>query len=241
MEHVEALEPGLQSEVLSSLAHVVHAFGTKAHPIDATRFPDWDRLRPQWKQVHGVGVARVIQAQQPCGEVDALWTSEQRLPIGVLTADCVPILLARRDGRAVAALHAGWRGTLARIVEVFFRELREAGETPGDWVAAVGPAARACCYEVGEDLIEDFSREFGEFRSQWSEIVPETRRIQLQVLNTRLLQRVGVSAVEVLEACTICDPRFASYRRDRDQSRQFALIAPVEASPSNREEARKTS
>jgi copper oxidase (laccase) domain-containing protein len=88
-------------------------------------------------------------------------TDRPGLLLAIATADCVPVLLARRDGREVAALHVGWRGAHAGIVDRFAALVRGRGGDPGDWVAAIGPAAQACCYEVSAELIDSFHARTG--------------------------------------------------------------------------------
>ncbi|WP_268596141.1 polyphenol oxidase family protein, partial [Escherichia coli] len=75
----------------------------------------------------------------------------------VLTADCLPVLFSRRDGGAIAAVHAGWRGLLDGILEQMAARIRQDGDT-ADWVVSIGPAAGPCCYEVDEALVESFKQ-----------------------------------------------------------------------------------
>ncbi len=92
---------------------------------------------------------------------DGLMTDEPGVVLGIQTADCIPVLIADRKNRAVAAFHAGWRGTLARIVENGVGRMRvEFGSKPENLVAAVGPAIGQCCYSVGEELREQFTSQF---------------------------------------------------------------------------------
>ena len=150
----------LESSLLAKVPGIAHGFGTAHDPAPEKWRSQWEATRPEWKQVHGVGVARVAGPRQACGEVDALWTDAPESWIGVATADCVPILLADREGRAVAAIHAGWRGTLARIAKPVLLQMERAGYSADNLVAAIGPSIRSCCFEVGEDLVENFVTEF---------------------------------------------------------------------------------
>jgi YfiH family protein len=128
---------------------------------------EWDLVT--MRQVHGNFVRPVIRdgsaLATPDGkatqESDGLVTSETGLMLGVQTADCVPLLLADTRLRAVAAIHAGWRGTVARIAEQGVATMeREFGSRPEDIVAAIGPAIRLCCFAVGEEVREKFQSEF---------------------------------------------------------------------------------
>lgn len=213
----------LQSELLKGLKRVVHNFGV----LDEGPLPDlkscWANL-PKWKQVHGVEMAKVSSPLQDCGQVDALYTSESQIPVAVITADCVPILMAHKDGKGVAAIHAGWRGTKALILEQVWKKLGHEGHQPGQWVAAVGPAIGPCCYQVGEDLAAEFQKDFGRFGV--TQVVPSHRMLDLPRINFEVLKELGLAEVELLRYCTQCSvgPRFHSYRRSQGQSagRQYS-------------------
>jgi YfiH family protein len=98
-------------------------------------------------------------------------TREQGLMLGVQTADCVPVLIADTKTRAVAAFHAGWRGTLARIVEQGVGRMRmEFGSRPKDLVAAIGPSIGLCCFAVGEEVRSEFESQFGYAEELFSEV-----------------------------------------------------------------------
>jgi len=102
---------------------------------------------------------------------DGLMTREQGLMLGVQTADCVPVLIADTKTRAVAAFHAGWRGTLARIVEQGVGRMRmEFGSRPKDLVAAIGPSIGLCCFAVGEEVRSEFESQFGYAEELFSEV-----------------------------------------------------------------------
>lgn len=98
---------------------------------------------------------------RPALRGDALATDRRRLLLTVQTADCVPILIVDPRRRVVASIHAGWRGTLARIVEKTVGDLRrEYGSRPGHLLAAIGPAIGGCCYEVGPEVAQEFASQF---------------------------------------------------------------------------------
>ncbi len=170
-------------------------------------------------QVHGDQVLEVPELpdaqalRAPLGEADAIWTGRAGGAVGVKTADCLPILLCDPAGRRVAAVHAGWRGTISRIVEKAVEALAQAGTRPEDLRAAVGPAIQGCCYEVAPELAERFEREFGA-----GVVVPAERpKLKLSEAVRRSLLKAGLAEarVEVRAECTSCDRRFYSHRRDR--------------------------
>ena len=92
---------------------------------------------------------------------DGLMTAEPGILLGVQTADCIPVLVADRKRHVVAAFHAGWRGTVKRIVESGIGRMRlEYGSRPEDLTAAIGPGASVCCYEVGDEVLSSFESQF---------------------------------------------------------------------------------
>jgi len=110
-------------------------------------------------QLAGSSVPREITAPLPEG--DALLTDQPGIILSVRTADCLPVLLVDRHRKAVAAVHAGWRGALARIVEKAVGEMRRLfGSQPEDMLAALGPSIRVCCYEVGQEVPDAFGGRF---------------------------------------------------------------------------------
>ncbi len=191
----------------------------------------WTQKKGIWNQVHGVAVAEVTGPCQERGDVDALWTRLPHQPVGVRAADCVPILMACVQGGqpvAAAAIHAGWRGTLARITDHFFKGLPKDLANPGDWVAWIGPSNRACCYEVSPELIEQFKSQFPELHPRLIE--PRTRFLDLAAINEAELIRLGLTRIEVIPQCTFCavddsgKPIYFSYRRGDRASRQHFVI-----------------
>lgn len=215
----------LKSKLLSEIPGVAHGFGTLRQEIPLSFQARWESLRPKWKQVHGVSFSEIISSSQECGEIDAIFTVQPGHPIGIVTADCVPILFAKKDGKGVAAVHAGWRGTYAHITRHLWTHLIEKkGQKPSEWVAAIGPCIRECCYEVSFDLMENFKNEFPFY-------FPLTRNLDLVKLNETELQKIGIHEIEVLPQCTLCskneesnDFLFHSYRRAPSQGRQYSLI-----------------
>ncbi|MDY7224795.1 peptidoglycan editing factor PgeF [Hyalangium rubrum] len=176
------------------------------------------------KQVHGDRVLHVTGGQatamlQPHrGEADALWTDQPGEWVGVSTADCVPVLLVDPDGKRVAAVHSGWRGTDADVSARAVETLVASGAKPERLLVAVGPAIQQCCYVVSEELARHFATRFGpdvvvargdEFRLDLSRAVVLT------------LRRTGVKVanMDVLQDCTSCDStRFFSHRRDHGRT-----------------------
>ncbi|MBU6153418.1 MAG: polyphenol oxidase family protein [Bdellovibrionales bacterium] len=207
---------------------VIHHFGSRLTPFGVIPETEWRRLRPRWKQVHGVGIGRLDFPGQELGEVDGIWTELPDQPVAVVTADCVPIFLERSDLKAVGALHAGWRGTEARIIDAFFRSLPGRLANPGDWVAKIGPSIRSCCYRVGGDLLERFSSTFPDLLGASLEPLPG--HLDLVAVNLAELRRLGVRVGLVHADCTFCSkdagtPNYFSYRRGDRDARQLSMIS----------------
>ncbi len=159
-------------------------------------------------------------------EADIAVSDDSSVVLSVRAADCVPVLLADRHGRAVAAVHAGWRGTAAGAVIVAVRALAERFHTkPADVVAAVGPSIGACCYEVGADLAGHFSAHAEAPCWFSSDARP---RLDLWRATRDQLTRAGVPAAQVHVAalCTFDHPALLhSYRRDG--ARAGRLVAAI--------------
>lgn len=168
-------------------------------------------------QVHSTRVLRAKPAMR--GEhADGLWTDEPGLPILAMSADCLPIALVRANGtnRAVAVLHAGWRGLLAGIVAAG-RDALGGGELQ----AAIGPAIGPCCYEVGEEVAAPYRERFGD------DVVHEGT-LDLWTSAERALRAAGVARILRFDRCTACEPEtFFSHRRDAGRTGRQGVIAYV--------------
>ena len=213
----------LKSKLLSQIPGIEHGFGSRLEELPAQFQASWNEKKAIWKQTHGIACARIETSGQACGEVDALYSMQPEIPVAVMTADCVPILMARKDGGCVAAIHAGWRGTRSHILRELWKKFANEGEKPENWLAAIGPAIGPCCYEVSEELSQDFLAEFGPFA------VPSYRHLDLPAINQAELHKIGIEKVELLRACTKCllldgEPRFHSFRREGSGTRQWSAI-----------------
>jgi YfiH family protein len=173
-------------------------------------------------QVHGSDVLVVRSAEDPRSErehCDALATNLKGVLVGVKTADCVPVVLGDPRAGACAAVHAGWRGTLAEIVKHALARMREEfGTDPGDVRASVGPAALGCCYEVGAEVVESFREKFAGSDSLFAPTRDGHALVDLHEANRRQLVESGVAVerIHLLPLCTMCRPDlFFSYRQDR--------------------------
>jgi purine-nucleoside/S-methyl-5'-thioadenosine phosphorylase / adenosine deaminase len=183
---------------------------------------DPDGATMAWQR-HGATVTRA----QPRGIVtpgtvydhcDGLWSDAPGRAMVLLSADCMPIAIARADGMrpAVEILHAGWRGLLAGIVAAGVRALGSR-----TLAAAIGPSIGPCCYEVGEEVATPFRQAFGDD-------VVHDGKLDLWTSAERALRAAGVESVERTDVCTSCDrERFFSHRRDHGRTGRQGVIAFV--------------
>lgn len=208
------------------------------------------------RQVHS-DVLRAIRgplSDAPSG--DALATETKGLLLSVQTADCVPILLVDTRHRAVAAVHAGWRGTAARIAEkTVGRMAMEFGTQPKDILAALGPGIGRCCYEVGPDVVKEFAAQFSDAAGwfdgpfgmlasgedpnplPWLTMMPPGHQpppvrchLDLHAANSAILANAGLQRKNIFAAdfCTSCrTDLFFSYRREGVTGRMMAVIGVV--------------
>jgi polyphenol oxidase len=179
----------------------------------------------QWlcasRQVHGAVVQRVSAADGSGGEAVAIDADGHATPLHgvgvmVLVADCLPVLLGSEG--AVAALHAGWRGLAAGVLEEGVRALRELGGG-GEIAAVIGPGAGPCCYEVGAEVHAAFAGPTAPGRRS------EGRNLDLPCLARERLEAAGVARIHDVGMCTICDERYFSHRRDALSAGRQAGIA----------------
>jgi YfiH family protein len=261
----------LQASALARLSWLLHGFSTRpggasvldGEPVLNLGFTEWDSRENVFENrnrlLHALGAGRMglaslrqfhsdvvchyESAPSEPGRGDASFTDRSGLLLAVQTADCVPILLADTRRRAVAAVHAGWRGTLRRIVQKTIGRMRmQFGTRPEDLVAAFGPAIGGCCYEVGTEVSHAFHAQFpdagewfDELRTgdepdplQWLSMMPpghqpppQNVRLNLRAANRSQLLEAGVSArnISVSDLCTRCRPDlFFSYRREGPSS-----------------------
>jgi len=193
-----------------------HGFGTRAGN------PDCDITL---RQIHSNRVLNANAIKERESEGDALITDCIGKSIGVRTADCVPILLLDAHNRAVAAVHAGWRGTAAQVIERAMERMgSDFGTHTADLYAAIGPCIRGCCYDVGTEVADQFTPLFPE----WEESITGTRRLNLAEANRRQMQAAGVKPDRIFDCglCTTCQTaQFFSYRREPENpARMIAAI-----------------
>ena len=269
----------LQIPAFSKLPFLVHGFSTRPGGISTLEaekilnlgFTEWDARenvlenRRRFQSALGASDLPLISLKQfhsdvihlfdsapsdPC-RGDAAITDRPGLLLAVQTADCVPILLADPKKRAIAAIHAGWRGTLARIVTKTIGAMHmHFRSNPRDLLAAIGPSIGPCCYEVGTEVVTQFLSQFPDAPSyfdelrtgdepnplQWLDMMPPGHQpppknvlLDLRKANRSQLLDAGLRPqnIHLVDLCTACRPDLLfSYRKQGPQSgRLMAAIA----------------
>jgi YfiH family protein len=182
---------------------------------------------PHWlRQVHGVDVVRFDGHNDSAveREADAAVTSTVGVVLAVLTADCLPVLFAAKDGREVGAAHAGWRGLAAGVLEATVAAMHTA---PEGLVAWLGPAAGPQKYEVGVEVYDAFVAHDWGAGSAFTSTRPHHWNVDLYALARRRLEKAGLRASDIHGGalCTIADPQsFYSHRRDQRTGRMATLV-----------------
>ena len=195
---------------------LVHGFGTRW----SKAFGSCGNLATL-HQVHS-GTVVVATGRSGClGEGDALVENTPGVLIAVKTADCIPILLVDARLRVVAAVHAGWRGTVQRIAANAVAEMGRAFSThAGDLHVAIGPGIGKCCYAVGPEVAAQFS--------EYS-VTGHPVHVDLPAANRGQIAGCGVPPSQIYTAniCTMCGQEFHSYRRDREHSGRMLSVVGV--------------
>jgi YfiH family protein len=272
----------LQVPALTKLPWLLHGFSTKpgggsdlnGEKVLNLSFTDWDTResvlenRRRFQSALGATDLKLIPLKQihsdvihlfntapsePC-KGDASITNRPGLLLAVQTADCVPILLIDPKKRAVAAIHAGWRGTLARVAAKAIGQMQMHFATnPADLLATIGPSIGPCCYEVGTEVVTQFHSQFAdapdwfnEFRTgdepnpiQWLNMMPpghqpppKNVRLDLKKANRAQLLALGLRLqnIFVSDLCTACRPDLLfSYRKQGPHSGRLLSVIGLRA------------
>jgi YfiH family protein len=207
------------------------------------------------RQIHSNLVVLADASLEQPRKADGLMTDEPGLLIGIQTADCIPILVADRKRRVVAAFHAGWRGTVKRIVESGIGRMRLAfGSRPEDLTAAIGPGIGPCCYAVGEEVLSSFESQFPYARELFREVydsdpirtrypmlfltqrapghsdIGPSLHLNLAEANRRQLLAAGLKprAIHLVGGCTSCRPElFFSHRASEGRTGRMMSVIGI--------------
>lgn len=207
----------LRCGLLESFEWLRHGFGTRAGVLPALPMASV-------KQVHSARIVDAARADGVVEEGDALVTSAVGLAAGIKTADCVPILLVDIEQRVVAAVHAGWRGTVQQIAPLTIQHMKKKyGAAEVNIFAAIGPAIGGCCYEVGEEVASRFAGALNYGKAH----------LDLKTINREQLRVAGIPAEQIAQCprCTKCDlANFFSFRGEGEKAgRMTSWIAKKKA------------
>ncbi|MGC2300604.1 MAG: peptidoglycan editing factor PgeF, partial [Acidobacteriaceae bacterium] len=212
------------------------------------------------KQIHSSSVRRIREPDpansDPC-KGDGLMTSEPGILLAIQTADCIPVLVADVKKKAVAAFHAGWRGTVKRIVESGVGKMRVAFRSrPEDLIAVIGPGIGPCCYAVGEEVLTEFTSQFDYAQDLFREVsdsdpihkkypllfltarppghsnLGPSLHLNLMEANRRQLLDAGLrpDAITVIGDCTRCqNDRYFSYRAEQGFTGRLLSVIGIRA------------
>lgn len=208
----------ITSPLLANIPGLVHGFGKR---VAGTRAMAREAARATFegsgevfflRQVHGGVVVRTPWTEPP--DADGSLTGRPGELLAIETADCLPVLIVDEANRRVAAAHAGWRGTVAKVARHAVEALVAQGSNPRELRVALGPSIGPCCYEVGADVEEAFGPEGSRFLAR----KPSGRsHLDVAGANVAQLEEAGVlpSHIDQLNLCTRCrEDLFFSYRRD---------------------------
>ncbi|PJE80376.1 Laccase domain protein YfiH [invertebrate metagenome] len=182
---------------------------------------DWDwKQPPLWvRQVHGTKVVYASEDDHTI-QADGVWTDKQQTVCLILTADCLPVLLCHKTGSCVAAVHAGWKGLAAGVLESALHLLPD---TPDNMMAFLGPAIGPACFEVGPEVRDTFLAEVPESEKAFIAGKGDRWQADLYHLARLRLEKNGLTAIYGGDCCTFTEEeRFYSYRRDGKLSGRIA-------------------
>jgi YfiH family protein len=203
---------------LNAFDWLIHGFGTRW----SDTFGKCRNLATL-HQIHSSIVVDVEGRSGCLGEGDALVSNTPGVLVAVKTADCIPILIVDARARAVAAVHAGWRGTAKNIMAQTIAEMEKKFYSRAEDVhVAIGPGIGPCCYEVGPEV----AAQFRQYDSSLLTVAPATH-LDLAESNRRQIEACGVALDRIYVAgiCTMCNAEFHSYRRDKEQAgRMFSVV-----------------
>ena len=172
-------------------------------------------------QVHGNKLETILShSSLPINETDSLFSSTSNLALGVLTADCLPIALSKKDGSEFAMLHAGWKGLLSGVIESTLTSFTKGCSDVSAWI---GPSISQKNYEVGNDLYESFVNKDDESESNFKEKGYDKWLFSLHGEAKRILGKYNIN-VDLSSVCTFESESLFSYRRDQTENRILSII-----------------
>lgn len=189
------------------------------------------------KQVHGVNILHVdskfagrgaYSYEDAIDDTDALITNTVGLPLMMFFADCVPVLILDPIKKAIGICHAGWKGTVNKIAQKTILSMHDVfGTSPENCIVGIGPSIGSCCYEVGDEVANQFKQAFPQDEKKILNKINEKWKLNLWEANRVQLKEIGVKDlnIEIARTCTACNSKvFFSYRADSGKTGRIAAI-----------------
>lgn len=204
----------LTSKLLSSLNKIEHGFNERGDTLLKGTITV--------RQTHGVDILMVESGKESGdGGFDSVITKRSNTPIGIKTADCQSLLAVDPEAHIIAAIHAGWKGTVQRTTEITLKKMCALGAHPERILVVLGPSMLKACYEVESDVAGQFKKEF----PSWTDILERKSEkkwlLDVALTNKKQVLEMGIPLknIDHIEYCTHCHPdRFESFRRDGEKS-----------------------
>ena len=206
-----------QSKLLASVPNLVHEFAIKDIDVES------QKIHPYIPhQVHGNDVI-FIKHQRGNIIADGLVTDERKVPVGIYTADCIPILIIEPSRQLVAAVHAGWRGVMKNIAKNAIEQITLLGGSAENILVGVGPAIKSCCYSVSQERAVQFRKTYGDDGVM---IKSGNYYIDLQTILYGQLISGGIkdAQIDIIAECTYCNDQYYSYRRGDKNKRMVSYL-----------------
>ena len=209
----------LKSSTLSDIPSLTHGFICLEESLSISDFSKqvgFERIKTL-NQIHSSDIVYLndISKYENSYKADAIISDLKGYGVGVYTADCVPILVVDVYNGYFGVIHAGWKGTLARITEkvsnYFINELNCKSDS---LIVVIGPCIEGSCYEIGEDVAEQFISSLDDSHSYLTKKEGTKYNLDLRKANIRQLNSRGITRIETVDICTKCNLNYPSYRRD---------------------------
>ena len=201
-------------ETIDSYKKVADYFGVPYENITKAAQTHTANIEEITEKRAGMGITK----DSDFSDVDGIYTVKSGVPLCIFTADCVPVLIADKNNRAVCAVHSGWRGTAQKITENAVKIFTDELDIPlDDIICAIGPCISKCCFEVSKEVAEVFA----DYENSSVEKPNGKYNLDLKKINRDILLNTGISSdnIDVCELCTMCDKKlFYSYRRDGEKT-----------------------
>lgn len=209
---------------LEEISFLIHGFGTvRWKEKDFKRRPEWQSFRLLFlDQIHSNVIQSIDKIPKGNLEGDAMITDLPFLFLIIETADCLPVFIVSQSPKVIAAVHCGWKGTRKRVIQRAIQRMRDHyGCDPSVLLVALGPCIEGRCYEVGEDVLQDFEKDghstefFQNHPSHKGKYLFDLKEVNISQMVSLGIKKDNILSMDI---CTHCHKEFSSYRRDKDRA-----------------------